>query len=102
MQFLKTAAVLAALAAGALGMASAPASATPLSAGAASALATEVDEGLVTQVQSGFTPRHRRYHHRRGYGPRYRYVPRHYYHRPRVVCRTELTPWGPRRVCYRR
>ena len=82
MRFLKTAALAAALAAGTLGLASAPASATPIAAGSSAAVAGAVDDGLITQVQ--------------GYGPRHRY------YRPRVVCRIRYTPYGPRQVCFRR
>ena len=59
MRFLKTAALAAALAAGTLGLASAPASATPIAAGSFAAVAGAVDDGLLTQVQQGFTPRYR-------------------------------------------
>jgi hypothetical protein len=96
MRFLKTAALVAALAAGTLGLASAPASATPIGAGSSAAVAGAVDDGLVTQVQQGFTPRHR--YRSRGYGYGYGRP----YYRPRVVCRIRYTPWGPRRVCFRR
>ena len=101
MRFLKTAALVAALAAGTLGLASAPASATPIGAGSSAAIAGAVDDGLVTQVQQGFTPRYR--YRPRGYTYGYGrpYYARPYY-RPRVVCRIRYTPWGPRRVCFRR
>ena len=94
MRFLKTAALAAALAAGTLGLASAPASATPIAAGSSAAVAGAVDDGLLTQVQQGFNPRHR--YRPRGYG-----YGRPYY-RPRVVCQIRYTPYGPRRVCFRR
>lgn len=103
MRFLKTAALAAALAAGTLGLASAPASATPIGAGSAAAVAGAMDDGLVTQVQQGFIPRNRYgargYYGRRYYGRPYYARP---YFRPRVVCRIRYTPWGPRRVCFRR
>jgi hypothetical protein len=57
-----------------------------------------MDDGLVTQVQQGFTPRYR-YGSRGYYGRPYYGRP---YYRPRVVCRIRYTPWGPRRVCFRR
>lgn len=98
MRFLKTAALAAALAAGTLGLASAPASATPIGAGSAAAVAGAMDDGLVTQVQQGFIPRNR-YRSRGYYGRPYYARP---YFRPRVVCRIRYTPWGPRRVCFRR
>ncbi len=99
MRFLKTAALAAVLAAGTLGLASAPASATPISAGSSAAAAGVVDDGLLRQVQQGFTPRNR--YRSRGYGHGRPYYGRPYY-RPRVVCRIRYTPYGPRRVCFRR
>ena len=98
MRFLKTAALAAALAAGTLGLASAPASATPIAAGSSAAVAGAVDDGLLTQVQQGFTPRNR-YGSRGYYGRPYYGRP---YYRPRVVCRIRYTPYGPRQVCFRR
>ena len=101
MRFFKTAALAAALAAGTLGLASAPASATPIAAGSSAAVAGALDDGLLTQVQQGFTPRYR--YRPRGYGYGYGrpYYARPYY-RPRVVCRIRYTPYGPRQVCFRR
>ena len=99
MRFLKTAARAAALAAGTLGLASAPASATPIAAGSSAAVAGAVDDGLLTQVQQGFNPRYR--YRPRGYGYGRPYYGRPYY-RPRVVCRIRYTPYGPRQVCFRR
>jgi hypothetical protein len=110
MRILKTAALVAAMAVGALGLASAPASATPIGAGSSAAVAGAVDDGLLTQVQQGFTPRYRYrgyggyrggYGGYRGYGYGRPYYGRSYY-RPRVVCRIRYTPWGPRRICFRR
>jgi hypothetical protein len=104
MRFLKTAALVAAMAAGALGLASAPASATPIGAASSGAVAGALDDGLITEVQQGFTPRyrHRGYGYRGyGYGRPY-YRPRVWGYRPPVVCRIRYTPWGPRRVCFRR
>jgi hypothetical protein len=104
MRFLKTAALAAALAAGTLGLASAPASATPIAAGSSAAVAGALDDGLLTQVQQGFTPRYR--YRPRGYGYGRPYYGRPYYarpyYRPRVVCRIRYTPYGPRQVCFRR
>lgn len=104
MSFLKTAALAAALAAGTLGLPSAPASATPIAAGSSAAVAGAVDDGLLTQVQQGFNPRHR--YRPRGYGYGRPYYGRPYYgrpyYRPRVVCQIRYTPYGPRRVCFRR
>jgi hypothetical protein len=59
----------------------APVSASGLAAGTASA--------LVDTVQWGYG--HRRHWRGRGWG-----------YRPPVVCRVRYTPWGPRRVCFRR
>jgi hypothetical protein len=102
MRILKTAALVAALAAGSLGLASAPASATPIGAGSSAALAGAVDGGLVTAVQWGHGRGHYGYRpHYRGYGYGRPYYGRPYY-RARVVCRIRYTPWGPRRVCFRR
>jgi hypothetical protein len=104
MRFLKTAALAAALAACTLGLASAPASATPIAAGSSAAVAGALDDGLLTQVQQGFTPRYR--YRPRGYGYGRPYYGRPYYarpyYRPRVVCRIRYTPYGPRQVCFRR
>jgi hypothetical protein len=98
MKILKTAALVAALAAGSLGLASAPASATPIGAGSSAAVAGAVDGGLVTAVQWGYGRPHYGYRRHYGYRP---YYGRPYY-RPPVVCRIRYTPWGPRRVCFRR
>jgi hypothetical protein len=104
MRFLRTAALVAAMVGGSLALAGAPASAAPMPASSAPAVAGTMDDGLVTQVQSGFS-RHRGHGYGYGYrrGPRWGYGgPRYGWGGPRLVCRIRYTPWGPRRVCFRR
>lgn len=91
--------VLAAGLAGAALVAGGPASATPVASGLA-ASAEALNAPLVEQAQ-----------YWGGYGGGYGYYgpPRRRYWggygggwRPPVVCRIRYTPWGPRRVCFRR
>jgi hypothetical protein len=112
MRLLRTAALVAAMVGGSLALAGAPASAAPMPASSAPAVAGTMDDGLLTQVQSGFS-RHRGYGYGYRRGPRWGYGgPRWGYGGPRwrghgwggppLVCRVRFTPWGPRRVCFRR
>ena len=109
MRFFRLAALAFAIVGGSLAVSAGSVSATPLSAGSLGTSAAQASEGLIAQVQWG----HRGYRHyrpvrrygyyrpvRRYYRP-YRHY-RHYGFRPRVVCRVRFTPWGPRRVCFRR
>src|SRR3954451_18214390 len=103
MRLLRTAALVAAMVGGSLALASAPASAAPMPASSAPAVAGSVDNGLLTEVQPGFSRRHYGYgygHRRYGYGgPRWR---GYRGGGPRLGCRIRSTAWGPRRVCFRR
>jgi hypothetical protein len=105
MRFLKVAAMVLGIMGGYLGLSSAPASATPFSAGAAPL--AQLETPLVAQAQWG---------HRHGWGGGYRRGWGGYGYRrpwrggygyygyggPRLVCRWRPSPWGPRRVCFRR
>lgn len=82
---------------GYLVLSGAPASATPLTSG--SVANTAVGEPLVAYARDR-RYRQRHYAPRRAYRPHRSY--RRHYSRPRTVCRTQYTTWGPRRVCYRR
>jgi hypothetical protein len=105
MRVLKVAAMVLGIMGGYLGLASAPASAAPFGTGAAPL--AQLETPLVAQAQWG----HRGWHggYRRGWGgygyrrhwggPRYGYYG---WGGPRFVCRWRPTPWGPRRVCFRR
>jgi hypothetical protein len=78
------------------------ASAAPIPAG----VAATAMSGPVETVQWGwgyaYGPRYGYYGPRRYWGPRHGfYGPRRFYGPP-VVCRFRPTPWGPRRVCFRR
>jgi hypothetical protein len=88
---------IAVAAGGYLAFAGSPASAAPAGPGSPP-VALETSGPAESYMQ------YRRYRHRY-YAPR-RYRPyrsfRRPYYRPRVVCRVRYTPWGPRRVCYRR
>lgn len=104
MRFLKTAAVLAALGGGLVGLTSLPATATPLAAGSLPAATSAApDNPLVAQAQY----RHHRRHYRHRHHPRRHW--RHHY-RGRIVCRVRprlvRTPTGwhrrPVRICTRR
>ena len=81
------------------------ASAAPLGAGALPFLHDEAP--LVEKVQWGHRRHWGGYGHRRhwgGYGYRrhWGYRPVYRWGGPRLVCRWRHTPWGPRRVCWRR
>ena len=83
------------------GLAAGSASAAPVPAGVASAAAAAAPVETV-QWGWGYGPRYGYYGPRRYWGPRYGfYGPRRFYGPP-VVCRFRPTPWGPRRVCFRR
>ena len=97
MRVLKVAAMVLGIVGGYLGLASAPASAAPFGTGAAPL--AQLETPLVAKAQWGY----RRYGYyrpyRRYWGPRYGYYG---WGGPRFVCRWRYTPWGPRRVCWRR
>ncbi len=118
MRFFRLAALVFAIVGGSLAVSAGSVSATPLSAGSLGTGAAQAGDGLIAHVQWG----HRGYRHyrpvrrygyyrpvrrygyyrpmRRYYRPYRHYRP--YGFRPRVVCRMRFTPWGPRRVCFRR
>ena len=99
MRLLRLAAIILALAGGSLALPGL-ASAAPLGAGALPF--TQAEAPLVAKAQWG----HRR--HWGGYGGYrrhwggYGYRPVYGWGGPRFVCRWRHTPWGPRRVCWRR
>ena len=105
MRLLRLAAMVFAIVGGYLALPGA-ASAAPLGAGALPF--TQAEAPLVAKAQWG----HRRHWggyggHRRhwgGYGYRrhWGYRPVYGWGGPRFVCRWRHTPWGPRRVCWRR
>jgi hypothetical protein len=93
---LRLLAIAAAVMGGYLAVAGAPASAAPVGWGFPAATAASGPAESYMQYR-----RYRPYYApRRAYRPYRYYRPRYY--RPRVVCRVRYTPWGPRRVCYRR
>ena len=101
MRILRLAAVVAAIIGGSMALSGGSLSAAPIGAGALP-LAQAADNPLVEKAQwrrRGYYRGYRPY--RRYYRPRY-YRPYGFYGRPRVVCRIRYTPWGPRRVCFRR
>ena len=91
--------VAATLAGAALGIGSAEA-AGPVSVGIGAAPQSLTAEGLVTKARVVCGP----YGCVRRPGPRWGgyYGPPRRYYGPRVVCRWRPSPWGPRRVCFRR
>ncbi len=114
MRVLRLAAMIFAIVGGYLALPG-PASAAPLGAGALPFVQTEAP--LVAKAQWGYRRGYgyrgygyRGYGYRRpvyGYGYRrhwrgYGYRPVYGWGGPRVVCRWRATPWGPRRVCWRR
>ena len=109
MRFFRLAARVFAIVGGSLAFSAGSVSATPLSAGSLGTGEARAAENLIAKAQWGHRGyRHyrpvRRYGHylprRRSYRPYRHYRP--YGFRPRVVCRVRYTPWGPRRVCFRR
>ena len=106
MRVLKVAAMVLGIMGGYLGLASAPASAAPFGTGAAPL--AQLETPLVAKAQWGYRRGwHGGYGYRRhwgGYGY-YRPYRRYGYYGwggPRFVCRWRPSPWGPRRVCWRR
>jgi hypothetical protein len=100
---LKTFLVVAALAGAAMGIGRAEA-AGPVPIGIGAAPQSLAAEGLVTPVRWVCGPYGRcvwRGGPRGWRGGGYYGPPRRFY-RPRVVCRWRPSPWGPRRVCWRR
>ena len=86
MRFLRLAATILAVVGGYLALPG-PAAAAPLGPGALPLAQAETP--LVAKAQWG---------HRRHWG----YRPVYGWGGPRLVCRWRYTPWGPRRVCWRR
>jgi hypothetical protein len=104
MRLLRLAAMVFAVVGGYLALPGA-ASAAPVGAGALPLAQAETP--LVEQVQWGHRRHWGGYGHRRhwgGYGYRrhWGYRPVYGWGGPRLVCRLRYTPWGPRRVCWRR
>ena len=108
MRLLKVAAMVLGIMGGYLGLQSGPASATPFNPGVTPLAQAETP--LVAKAQwghrRGWGGGHRRgwgggYGYRRHWGG-YGYRPVYGWGGPRFVCRWRDTPWGPRRVCWRR
>ena len=109
MRMLRLAAMVLAILGGYLALPGGSASAAPIGAGALP-LAQEAGNPLVEQAgwrrRHFYRPYYRPYRYgyyrpyRRYWGPRY--VVRPVYWGPRLACRWRYTPWGPRRVCWRR
>lgn len=101
MQLVRILAVIGAIVGGYWTLSSAPASAAALGSGASAQAAVP---GAAPEAYMQYRRSRRHYvpyrAYRRVYRP-YRYY-RPGYYRPRVVCRVRYTPWGPRRVCFRR
>jgi len=98
---LKTFLVAAALAGAAMGIGRAEA-AGPVSIGVGAAPQSLAADGLVTPARWVCGPYGRCVWRP---GPRWRggyYGPPRRFYGPRVVCRWRPSPWGPRRVCFRR
>ncbi len=110
MRLLRLAAMILAIVGGYLALPGGSASAAPIGAGALP-FAQSAGNPLVSKAQWGYRRGYYRPYRAYGYRPYRRYGygygygyrrPVYGYGGPRLVCRWRPSPWGPRRVCFRR